>query len=385
MRIALVNYTLAPPGRGGAERCVTMLAEHLTARHDVTVFSEAAESLDGIRCVQLPALKPPPPDAPLRRRVVVHARDLWIPSVHMTLRRHLAATSFDVVNTHEVQGLSAAAFTAISSVGLPHVHTSHGPSMLCARMGMDRRGEFCGGQCLACRPQRILRGRAAAARIDALIAPSDSLKRMHVDAGIVPEHKALVIRQGVEPGRQRVRRPDAHRVRLGFIGRLSRPKGVLTLLRAAECFPEGWRVQIAGSGPLEPEVIRAARRNPRLEYVGYVAGHSKQEFFDGLDLLLVPSEWEEPAPLVVAEAAIRGIPAVVSQRGGLPESPHCRLFRCRDANSLRQEVERFVASGQVPIDSRRLLSETEQFSFLRYAREHERVLEQVANGNAVTA
>jgi glycosyltransferase involved in cell wall biosynthesis len=36
--------------------------------------------------------------------------------------------------------------------------------------------------------------------------------------------------------------------------------------------------------------------------------------------LLVPSTWEEPFARVAAEAMINGIPAIVSERGGLPET-----------------------------------------------------------------
>jgi hypothetical protein len=41
VRIALVNHTLAPPGRGGAEVCVVGLARYLRDTHDVTLLSGA--------------------------------------------------------------------------------------------------------------------------------------------------------------------------------------------------------------------------------------------------------------------------------------------------------------------------------------------------------
>lgn len=346
MRIALVSSTLAPPGRGGAETCVVALAEHLRHAHEVIVFSGAATKLEGVRCVALPSLDLLPPDAHPLRKAYLHARDQWMWSVHVQLRRQLAGASVDVVNTHEVQGLSAAVFTAVSSLELPHVHTAHDPNILCARILMDHGGEFCGGRCLACRPQRLIRGRAAAARLDALIAPSQSVRAMHVAAGIVPADKAVLIRQGVTPGRARLREPNAEAAHIAFIGRLAPHKGPLTLLRAMRDLPTGWRLSIAGSGPLDASVRAAAQGDPRINYVGYVQGAAKDEFFDEVDLLVVPSEWEEPAPLVASEAAVRGIPAVVSHRGGLPETPLCRVFRARDSRSLKDAVENFVVSGE---------------------------------------
>lgn len=379
MRIALVNHTLAPPGRGGAEVCVVGLARYLRDTHDVTLLSGAATKIDGVKCVQLPTLDLLRADAHPLQKVVLHARDQWRWAVHRELRHHLAQAAVDVVHTHEVQRLSAAVFTAISSLGLAHVHTAHDPNLLCARILMDREGAFCGGRCLACRPQRLIRGRAAASRLDAFIAPSKSLLDLHVSANIVSAEQAVLIRQGVEPGERRIRDPDPRSVRLGFIGGLARHKAPLTLLQAMRRLPEGWTLALAGKGPLEAAVAAAGRHDKRIKYQGWVDGPAKERFYSDLDLLVVPSEWEEPAPLVVTEGAIRGIPAVVSDRGGLPETPLCRVFRSGDSEALAAALSGFVESGEVKTASAELLAREEEFLFSRHARETERVLEQVAS------
>lgn len=379
MRVALVNHTLAPPGPGGAEVCVVALARYLRNAHEVTLLSGAATKIDGVECIQLPTLDLLPPDAIKLRKLVLHARDQWRWSVHRKLRYHLARAAVDVVHTHEIQRLSAAVFTAISSLGLAHVHTAHDPNLLCARILMDRRGKFCGGHCLACQPQRMIRGRTAAARLDALITPCAQLRDLHIAAGIVPSEKAVLIRQGVEPGERRIRDPEPDSVRLGFIGRLARHKGPLTLLRAMRQLPRGWGLTIAGGGPLESAVRAAARESERVEYVGWVDGSAKERFYSEVDLLVVPSEWEEPAPLVVAEAAIRGIPAVVSDRGGLPETPLCRVFRSGDSAGLASLLTAFVENGAVGETSAELLRREQEFLVSRYTKETELVLQEVAS------
>ncbi len=372
MRIALINYALAPPGRGGSETYVVALAEYLRRRHEVTVFSGSATQLEGVRCVRLPALRPLPPEAHPVRKALIHGRDQWLPSVHRALCRGLSEARVELVNTHVVQGLSAAVFTAVARLGLPHVHTTHDPNVLCARALMDRRGEFCGGRCLTCRPQRIIRGRALAARLDALISPSQSLLEMHVEAGVIDPQRAFLIRQGVEPGDARLRDPDPDQVRLGFIGRLVHAKGPLTLLRAMRSLPSGWRLSIAGGGPLQDAVRAASLRDARIEFVDYVQGDAKERFFDAIDVLVIPSEWEEPAPLVATEAAIRGVPAVVSDRGGLPEIPFARTFRAGDSTALAAMIKQFVP--QIAAASTALLSRRDEFLFSRYACETEEVL-----------
>ena len=68
----------------------------------------------------------------------------------------------------------------------------------------------------------------------------------------------------------------------------------------------------------------------RINHYGYVTGAQKNSFFDRLDVMVIPSEYEENAPIIVAEALVRGLPCVVSDRGGLPETPEAWTFRAGD-------------------------------------------------------
>jgi glycosyltransferase involved in cell wall biosynthesis len=324
------------------------------------VFTGSSADADGLRLVRLPGLPyHPAGTGGALGRGLWHARDQWSPSVHRALRRGLAQAQPDLVWSHEPQGLSAAVFTAIAALGLRHVHTAHDLNLLCARTSMTRNGEFCGGRCLDCRVQRQIRGRAAGRRLDRLIGVSDYITERHVSAGIVGADRALTIRNGAKPGPTRVRTASESPT-IGFIGALAAHKGVLTLLRAAQTAPRGWRFLVAGAGPLEGEVESAAR----IDYLGRVEGDAKEEFFEAIDVLVVPSEWEEPAPLVVMEALVRGVPCVVSDRGGLPETPEARIFRAGDVQALLSAVSSFVETpGSLAEASRQLLERRNEFTW----------------------
>ena len=84
-----------------------------------------------------------------------------------------------------------------------------------------------------------------------------------------------------------------------------------------------------------------------MRYLGEVSGANKDRFLDSLDLLVVPSEYEENAPLVLAEAGVRGLPAIVSDRGGLPETPYAQIFRARDVDSLIAVLLRNVTNPEL--------------------------------------
>jgi glycosyltransferase involved in cell wall biosynthesis len=374
MRIALVSSSIAPERMGGSEIYAGMLATALAERHDVVLYTGASNGPQGVETVHLPGLPELPRSAPALRKAAWHARDQWLRSVHRALERELRAFRPEVVHSHHPQGLSAAVFTAVSTCGARHAHTVHDANVLCARVTMMRDGGFCGGRCMTCRPQRLIRGRLLARHLHRLIAPSDYFRDMHVKAGVVPPERAETIRQGAHPGSTRLRetRPGSEFV-VGYLGALAAHKGIRTLLHAFRGAPSGWRLHIAGTGPLERELAAEARRDPRLELAGVVSGDRKDVFLDGLDVLVIPSEYEENAPLVAVEAAVRALPAVVSDRGGLPETPEASVFRAGDPQALLEALGRLADSeGELANRSRRLHDMPERFLWSRHVEQLER-------------
>jgi glycosyltransferase involved in cell wall biosynthesis len=376
MRIAIIATLLPSDSRGGAEAYVEAAARSLAERHEVRVFAGSSGTLDGVPTVRLPRL--PELDQtvhPLAYRLLWHARDQWLPSVHFAVVRELKRWRPDIVVTHHPQGLSAAVFTAIAQLGLPHVHMAHDLNILCARTSMTRGGEYCGGRCATCLIQRRVRGSALKLNVAKVVCVSQYVCERHVETGVVPREVTEVIKLGAQPGRARVRRLEGAEPRLGFIGTLGRHKGILTLLEAFRRVPDRWRLLIAGSGPAEPDVEQASRADDRISYLGHVEGARKDEFFDTLDLVVIPSEWEEPATFVVVEAAVRGIPAVVSDRGGLPEAPEARVFRARDPDDLLAGVRWFADDpARLEETSRRLLDRQDDFSWSTHVAKVEQLL-----------
>ena len=76
----------------------------------------------------------------------------------------------------------------------------------------------------------------------------------------------------------------------------------------------------------------------------------KEALLDDLDCLVVPSQWKDPAPVVVNEARGRGIPVIGAAIGGIPEliAPECRplLFPPGDAGALADRMAAFAAGPE---------------------------------------
>jgi glycosyltransferase involved in cell wall biosynthesis len=387
VRLALIATLLPPDTHGGAEAYVDAIARSHAERHDVVVLTGSnAPEIDGIPVVQLPRLPVLDHTAPFPGRVLWHLLDQWLPHVHTAVARELRRLQPEPVVTQNPQGLSAAVFTAVANVGVPHVHTAHDLNLICARTTMTRGGEFCGGRCAGCVVQRTIRGTALRRNVAKLIGVSRYVCERHVREGIVPREKAVAVRLGAEPGRARLRRLGGDEVRLGFIGSLAPHKGILTLIEALRRVPEPWRLSIAGSGHVEAQVAAAARQDHRIELLGHVSGDRKDAFFDELDLLVIPSEWEEPATFVAMEAAVRGIPTVVSHRGGLPETPEARTFRAGDPDELIRAIRWFVEEpDRVEDASTRLLAARTDYEWGTHVARVEGILDEVAEARRAAA
>jgi glycosyltransferase involved in cell wall biosynthesis len=382
VKIALVSNFLPPVGRGGAELYVSELAEALTHEHDVTVFSGSLHGEAGGATVRrIPSLPPLSPNSSLAGKAAWHARDQWLRSVHLALARGLEALAPDVVHSHEPQGLSAAVFTAIARAGIPHVHTAHDLNLLCAQVTMTRGGAFCGGRCAGCAVQRFIRGRLIRRRLDALICHSNFIRERHLAAEIVAAESIVTIPFGVRAGQARLRTFSPY-LRIGFLGSLTPQKGLLTLLAAFSTCPPTWELAVAGSGPLEPLIRERVQNDRRTHYAGFVSGSDKEMFFEKVDVVVIPSEMEEAASLVAIEAAARGIPAIVSNRGGLPELPHVIVFEAGRVDSLRGALSLFAAEpGRLEAASKSLLDVSEQFKWSHHVDRVEAVLKAAAHPN----
>ena len=127
-----------------------------------------------------------------------------------------------------------------------------------------------------------------------------------------------------------------------FVGRLSREKGIETLLRAWAELRETVPLRIVGDGPLSDLVADAAHTLSGVTWLGKLGPEQVREQMRGAAILVVPSEWYEGGPLTMIEAWGVGLPVVGSNMGAMSTAikPHQNglLFRPGDAGDLTAKV-----------------------------------------------
>ncbi len=353
MRILMVSNLWPPEVVGGAEQYASGLAARLRDDgHDVRALTLGVEGPDVAGSV---APWPYPiqetPSQPAAKRVLFHAVDLHNPRAGRAIDRVLDDFRPDVVHTNAVQGLSSVALTRPTRRGVAHVHTLHDYWLLCQRNSMVHRdGRECEPRCRSCAGISWIRNEAVRrAPPGVVLAVSHAIASEHERlAWTQPRMRVLYNPVEIVAGGRIAPRGSGRPLTFGYLGRLGVDKGVATLLAAfARAEVGDARLIVAGRGPLEADV-RAA--GPKVVAAGWVDQERKEELLDDLDCLVVPSQWKDPAPVVLNEARGRGIPVIGAAIGGIPEliAPACSplLFTPGDVGGLAARMEAYAAGPE---------------------------------------
>lgn len=122
-------------------------------------------------------------------------------------------------------------------------------------------------------------------------------------------------------------RPRSRLRRLGFLGNVTRDKGVgLFMETVRRLSAQGIALEAQIAGPVHDESLAAeiaafvAEDPERRAAPGPVYGPAKQAFLDGIDVLLFPSQYvNEAQPVTIYEAMAAGAPVLATDRGCVPE------------------------------------------------------------------
>ncbi|MCD7771572.1 MAG: glycosyltransferase family 4 protein [Oscillospiraceae bacterium] len=186
--------------------------------------------------------------------------------------------------------------------------------------------------------------------ISGFFAISDFVKRIHVCAGI-PDEKIHVLYHFCEhepsllADKERFISADRYIV---YMGRLSREKGIMTLVKAVRELPKV-RLKIMGSGDCEAEIREfiESKDIDNIEMLGYKSGEEKDYIVGNAIALVAPSEWEEPFGRIVIEAYEVGTPVIASAVGGLKElvkeNVTGYIFQQSDVEGLKNRIEKMYA------------------------------------------
>lgn len=155
---------------------------------------------------------------------------------------------------------------------------------------------------------------------DAIICISDFEQKAALAAGIRADRLHRIYNGIALPQlpATHTTRPAGGPLKLLFVGRLDRQKGVDVLLDAMTKLPTNmFRLVVVGA-TVSNGGIASHRRLPNVEYMGWVPHDALGPIYANADVLVMPSRWEGFG-LVAVEAQSRGVPVVAARSCSLPE------------------------------------------------------------------
>ena len=277
------------------------------------------------------------------RKALLPARVVWSDEARRSLRRVLRGLRPDVVHVHNTFPLlSPAVLYACRSERVPVVVTLHNYSLVCANGVLFRDGATC-HDCVGRLPLPGVRHGCYRSSVAATVPLATSLAahrrawRTMVSAYIFisaaqrdilatdgfPADRLFVKHNFVEPRSARDADADAEDV-VVYAGRLTPAKGIRLLMEAWDrhlrTMPDGpLRLVVAGAGPLQDEVAAWATSRSSVEWRGLLDPVACAALMARSRACVVPSQWEEPFGLVVAESMAAGVPSIAPAHGAFPE------------------------------------------------------------------
>lgn len=329
MRVLLVN-DLDPAGGSGAEIALARNARGLRqAGDEVDLFA-----------------------GQVVHQGVAKVLDMWDPRARRLLERHVERFRPDVIHYHHVaRELSPSVLTVADEV--PKVLTVHDFRLLGASDGTGRAALD-----LYQRLKSVLDRRVALRRVQLVIAVSEPLADALREAGFPRVvHLANMVDEDLVPPE---RRPPSECCDIVFVGRLTRDKGVVELVRAFASIRErhpATRLVIVGDGPLAHDVASAAAAESygaRIELLGRVDAHLVAALLANARVVAIPSIASlrpEGLPLVAMEAGVSGRPVVAGDDPGLRqyvgETGGGLVVRGGDVAELASALDRLLSEPEL--------------------------------------
>ncbi len=254
------------------------------------------------------------------------------------LEKQIVEIKPDIAHIHLFMGsLTSSILPILKKNNIPILHTVHDYRLICpAYVMLDGNNKIC-EKCIdksyykciqhKCSENKITQSSILALDayfrkyfinpieyIDRFIFVSEFIMNKHIEFNGEYFPKSEMIYNFI-PEFENLNNQNSKGSYLLYYGRLSKEKGITTLIQAAErCkLP----LKIVGTGPLYDTYREYDFHN--VSFLGYKSGNELWNLVLNSSFVVVPSEWYENNPLTILEAYSLGKPVIGAQIGGIPE------------------------------------------------------------------
>lgn len=276
-------------------------------------------------------------DYGLAGKVKVGINSLYNPATEKELNHILDSNSVDFALIHNVMPvISNSVYAVLKKRNIPIIKYIQNYNLICLNGAIDQ-GSICEKckKCLAIGVQnKCYKGNSVYSfirylakidldkhylqYIDAFMPNSNFVKEKHVQYGLNP--LKMNVMYNYIANNAEVIKGDNHSSFYLYFGRISKEKGIFTILKAFKEL-ENIQLKIMGSGELEEDINEYIEEHNlnNVKFIGSRTGEELDFVIGEAKCVIVSSEWEEPLPRTIIESYAQGIPVIGTDLGGIPE------------------------------------------------------------------
>lgn len=273
--------------------------------------------------------------------LILASETIWSFQTQRRLSRTISDFHPDIAHFHNTFPLiSPSAYYSCHEAGVPVIQTLHNYRLLCPSAIFYRSGKVCQdckeklfpypGILHSCYRNSFVQTCVVALmlfshrmmnswkkNIDRFIVSNTFLESQLIDAGYPPKK---IIRL-LNPFQLEVHKPCYEFGNyILYFGRIDPPKGVHILVNAMQQIPQ-LRLVVVGSGPAMDDTVSWVKDNhlKNIDFVGPKWGSDLVPYLEKARLVIVPSLWNEPSPIVIYQSLATGKPVIGARIGGIPD------------------------------------------------------------------
>lgn len=356
MKILIVNTIYAPNQIGGAEKSVQSLAEAFVALGlKIMVVCLAKENSDyEFENVSVKALKIKNNYWPFDnenkssyQKFLWHLKDSRNTSYNEKFKKIINEFKPDILFTNNLSGFSTNIWSIAKDLGVKVVHTIRDYYLQCPKSTKFKNNLNCKSICSDCRALSYIKKKNSQ-QINYVVGISEYILADHLKMGYFKDLPYKVIYNGFNLKAIKEQKKRNKPLTFGFIGQVKESKGIELLIKVfLKLRNYKWKLLIGGNlDSTYLKHLKSLNNSPDIEYLGYVKSDS---FFEKIDILVVPSLWNEPFGRVVLESFVNRKPVLASNMGGLSELLSVNKDFLFDPNleSLTTQIENILSNPNV--------------------------------------
>lgn len=330
MKIMLISSLYYPYVKGGAEFSIRIIAEKLVEKgHQVIILtSYYKDEVTFLNKVKIYNIKIPniywryySNQKNYLLKVIWNLIDTYNIFIKSKITKILEIEKPDVAHTNILSSFSCYIWKLLKKKHIPIIHTSRDYYLICPKYLMFKKNQICKKQCFDCKILSIPK-KNASSYVDGFVGISQYIVNKHINMGYFKNasivkyiYNPVVLNKTIN---NNVMQND--RLIIGFVGQLFQGKGIEFLLEKFYNYKNNDNFQLNIYGKFKNKSYANKIKNKYFKKNIHFCGFKKQkDIYSNINLVIIPSLWEEPFCRIIIEAYSYGIPVLASNRGAIPE------------------------------------------------------------------